>query len=174
MADFLTSLNYCLKNEGKFVNNPSDPGGATNMGVTIGEWSKFKGFPAQVSDIEKLTMQDVIPFYRQTFWKVMDGDNITKQSIATAIFDFCVNQGQYQAIKLAQQTCIDLGGSLTADGVMGPKTIYALNTCNTKDFLQKYRDNLVQRYQRLAVKNPDLETFLHGWTNRADKILELA
>ena len=43
MGNFDNVLRIVLREEGGFVNNPADPGGMTNLGVTKRVWEEFVG-----------------------------------------------------------------------------------------------------------------------------------
>ena len=85
MADFNKAIAIILKHEGGYVNDPDDPGGETNMGITK------RDFPHL--DITNLTVEQAKEIYKEKYWDTINGDDITNQTVATQIFDFGVNAG---------------------------------------------------------------------------------
>ena len=57
-----------LKNEGGYVDNPADPGGATNLGCTKAVWEQYIGRSVTKDDIKALTPNDVMPLYKAKYW----------------------------------------------------------------------------------------------------------
>ena len=57
-AAFEIAYPFIAKWEGGFVNDPRDPGGATNMGITIATLSSWRGTPVTVQDVRNLTKQE--------------------------------------------------------------------------------------------------------------------
>ena len=68
IGNFEACLGFTLQFEGGFVNDPDDPGGATNLGVTIGTLSGAFGRPATLAEVKALTPKTVEPIYLQGFW----------------------------------------------------------------------------------------------------------
>ena len=58
MADYRILKPFILRWEGGFVNDPNDSGGATNKGVTIATFRKYKGESASVADLKAITDED--------------------------------------------------------------------------------------------------------------------
>jgi lysozyme family protein len=50
------TLDLVLKHEGGFVNHPKDPGGATNLGVTLANFKRYVKPGGTVEDLKKLTV----------------------------------------------------------------------------------------------------------------------
>ena len=67
MNDFKECLDLVLKSEGDWVNNPKDPGGETNLGVTKAVWEEYVGHP--VTTMKNLTPELVAPLYEQKYWR---------------------------------------------------------------------------------------------------------
>ena len=64
-----------LQNEGGYVDNPKDPGGATNLGCTKAVWEQYVGHAVTKDDIAALTPEDVEPLYRARYWDAISGDD---------------------------------------------------------------------------------------------------
>ncbi len=121
---FDQSLSHVLDFEGGEVNDPRDPGGLTNRGVTqrtldrCGKKYPEAGLPESVSDLEH---EHVRFIYKVEYWnKCRCGD--LPAPVAVLVFDAAVNQGPNDAGVFLQLA----GGSLV-DGLIGPKTIAAAN-----------------------------------------------
>src|SRR5687767_1827204 len=90
--NFDASLKFVLQFEGGFVDHPKDPGGATNLGVTIHTLSAVLGRPATKAEVKALTPKTVAPIYRQRYWDKVRGDDLPL-GVDLAVFDFGVHSG---------------------------------------------------------------------------------
>lgn len=161
MATFDTVLKYTLKWEGGYVNNPHDPGGATNYGIIQVEYANYlmsKNLP--VKDVKDITMDEVKDIYYNRYFLVVHGD-ILQLPLAMAMFDTAVNFGVKRAVTFLQKS---LG--ITTDGSWGPNTQNSVVYSNQKDISTKICDLRIQfRYDRVK-QDPSQSIFLKGWLNR--------
>ena len=54
-ANFDSIMSFVFQHEGGFVDNPDDPGGVTNLGVTLNVWSRWLKRPVTVDEMRALT-----------------------------------------------------------------------------------------------------------------------
>lgn len=159
---------FILKWEGGFVNDPLDRGGATNKGVTIAVW-KSQGYDKDgdgdidVTDLKLITEADAISIMKKNYWDRWKGDQIKDQAIANTLVDWVWGSGVH-GIKKPQEL---LG--VTADGVVGPKTIEAVNNAPA-DFLQRLYERRYKFLNDIVKNNPSQKRFIKGWTNRMDDL----
>ena len=95
-GNFDQCLAIVLKHEGGYVDHPRDPGGATNLGVTIGTLRAWRGRIVTKAEVRALTFSDVKPIYRKNYWDVVGGDSLTP-GVDLAVFDPAVNSGPARA-----------------------------------------------------------------------------
>ena len=57
-------------------NNPRDPGGMTNLGVTKRAWEAWVGHSVDEQDMRSLTPESVGPFYRAMYWNAAHGGSL--------------------------------------------------------------------------------------------------
>lgn len=156
---------FLRKWEGGYVNHPNDPGGPTNMGVTLNTWKAY-GYDKtgdkkiDASDIKNLNAEDFTYVLKVGYWNRWKGDSITNQAIANVLVDWVWSSGAW-GIKIPQRL---LG--VTQDGFVGPKTIEALNKQNPKDFLDKLYKARYDYLDDIIKKNSELSVFKKGWINR--------
>lgn len=96
-ANFPIALKLTLKYEGGFVNNPRDPGGATNMGITIATLSHELGRRASVQEVRNLSKDLAADIYRKKYWNVINGDELPG-GVDVLAFDIAVNSGPGRAL----------------------------------------------------------------------------
>lgn len=104
-SNYQKALNFVLKWEGGYVNNPADPGGATNKGITQGtydSWLSSKGLPSK--SVAQITDQEVNDIYYNNYWKAAGCDKISDPKLAEAVFNTSVNMGPGAAKELLAQS----------------------------------------------------------------------
>ena len=170
MADVNILAPFILKWEGGFVNHPNDPGGATNMGVTLKTW-KSQGYDKDgdgdidVVDLKKITKQDAIKMLKNNYWSRWFADQIDSQVVANILVDWVWISGAW-GIKIPQRL---LG--LKEDGIVGYQTMRALKeSIDTPVKREKFIKELYRaRYEyinNIIKANPKLAVFKKGWLNR--------
>ena len=90
--NFERALSLVLEHEGGYVDHPRDPGGATNLGITLDTLSSWLGRVATKADVLALKVSDVGPIYRRRYWDTIEGDELP-DGLDYAVFDFAVNSG---------------------------------------------------------------------------------
>jgi lysozyme family protein len=147
-------IDVVLHHEGGYVNDPKDPGGETNFGVSK------RAYPNV--DIKNLTEDGAKDIYRRDYWDRNHCEDLPDE-LRHVYFDMCVNMGRSRATKIMQETANAKGAGLKVDGGMGPKTIGALQ----KIELQRVRAYRVKYYATLIERKPDLAKFYFGWFKRS-------
>ena len=157
--NFDHSLDLVLKSEGGFVNNPKDPGGMTNLGVTASTWANFKGRNTNEKEMRSLTRDDVAPLYEKKYWDTCKCDDLPS-GVDYLVFDFAVNSGPGRSVKILQRA---LG--LPEDGAVGPVTIQTIDVMDKTELIARFSDAKKQFYESL----PTFATFGNGWLKRVDE-----
>jgi lysozyme family protein len=100
--NFDKAFSLTLKHEGGYVDHPADPGGATNLGVTIGTLSDWLGRKATKAEVKALTPEKVKPIYKKNYWDRVGGDHM-ESGFDYAVYDFAVNSGVSRAVKYSKE-----------------------------------------------------------------------
>ncbi len=154
-----------FKWEGGFVNDPSDSGGATNMGVTLGTWKQI-GYDKNddeiidILDIRLLTKADATIVLKKYYWDRWKADHIINQSIADILVDWVWCSGKWGII-LPQRIL-----QLKEDGIVGPMTMKMVNAVNQQVFFQSIMHERIEFINELVIKQPKNMKFKAGWLNR--------
>ena len=160
LNNFDDSLELVLKEEGGYVDNPSDPGGRTNLGVTQSIWEAWVGHPVDEQVMKNLNPEYVKPLYEQKFWKPSGCDNLPK-GLDYAVFDFAVNAGPGRSVKTLQQTI-----GCVPDGMLGPRVISALANSDIRSVVEKFCATRQDYYEGLKL----FPVFGKGWTARTERV----
>ncbi|TFG97412.1 hypothetical protein E4H12_08645 [Candidatus Thorarchaeota archaeon] len=178
MSTFENAVVLLLKHEGGFVNHPSDPGGATNLGISLrfladhpedGDFDNDGD--VDVQDIANMTVEQAKEIYRKFWWDKYHYGDINDQTISTKIFDMSINMGASRAHKIVQTAlnkAFDL--KLDVDGMIGNATRGVINAVEDdveQHLLTAVCDEQYGFYQRLIARKPSLAVFRNGWKNRA-------
>lgn len=165
MADFWLALPYILKHEGGWSDDPADPGGATNYGITLKTASSI-GICTK-EQLRAITPEQVAGIYQRGYWRF---DGLSSQRVATKLFDLCVNFGRRVGISMAQDAMTLMGASLISDGLMGPETDRCINAVAENQMLTALAHEAQARYLDIVSKRPESKKFLTGWLKRAAEV----
>jgi lysozyme family protein len=95
-ANFDRALKHVLAHEGGWADHPSDPGGATMKGVTIGTYRRYINAKGTKDDLRNITDAQLAKVYRRQYWNVVGCDDLAS-GVDYAVFDFAVNSGPSRA-----------------------------------------------------------------------------
>ena len=166
MADYKILKPFILRWEGGFVNDPNDSGGATNKGVTLTTYRRYKGESATVADLKAITDEDWTAIFKTMYWDKVKADEINSQSVANLIVDWYWMSGT-TAVRRVQR----LVGA-QPDGIIGPKSIAAINIAG-EGLAQDIYDDRRRFYEEIVARRPSQRKFLRGWMNRLNSLMEL-
>jgi len=117
-----------VNREGGFVNDPDDPGGATNHGVTIHTLRRLgldltgDGRVTE-ADVRALTRAQAVDIYIEHYFR-RPGIAQLPEPLQASVFDMHVNAGS-NAVRILQRLLVDMGHDIAVDGAIGPQTIRA-------------------------------------------------
>jgi len=157
-----------LAYEGGFVNDITDRGGATNMGVTLSTWRKV-GYDKDgdgdidADDIRLLSKKDSIAVLKLNYWNRWKADQINNQSIAEILVDWLWGSGKW-GIVIPQRLL-----KVPEDGIVGPSTLYAVNSSNQRGLHGAIFQARVSFIRDLVNNHPEQQKFFNGWMNRLNK-----
>lgn len=163
MDTFNRALTFTLREEGGYVDNPADPGGATNQGVTqhvYDAWRDTQGLARQ--SVREIASDEVESIYRHLYWHPAQCDRM-QDALAICHFDFAVNHGVRGAAKVLQRAA-----GVTDDGIIGPTTLAAIE--RTVGIVAKYLDARAEWYREDVQRNPAQGEFLNGWLARVARL----
>jgi len=158
-------FDYLLKVEGGYSDDEHDKGGKTKFGI-IEEEARDFGYKG---DMQDLTIDFAKNIYLKKYYLGNKLDKVINDKVALSICDWAVNSGR-NGIKNAQIAINQLtNANLDVDGIIGNKTLEALNAADPEKFLEVYH-NLQRIYYRSKVEaDKTQEDFLTGWLNRVDR-----
>lgn len=168
-------LDRIIKTEGGFVNNPADKGGPTKYGITIATLADYRGHPVTATDVANLSEEEARDIYltkwlRHKTFRLSDIMYIAGPELAWILFDSSVLFGRARAVKWLQATL-----NVTQDGIVGPKTLDALNKLNKLFFLEQVKCGIIsarmKRHVDRSLEDHSQLQFLRGWTNRTMELL---
>jgi lysozyme family protein len=165
MSNFDRALGVVLRLEGGYVNDPRDPGGVTNLGITIATLQSWRGPGITVTpnDVRALTAAEAGQIYQVRYWAPVRANDLP-WGLALVTFDAAVNQGVGAA-----RTMLQTAVGVTADGTIGERTLAAVRQ---RDAHTLIREMCAQRALRYA--HSDMATYGLGWMRRLFEVALLA
>ena len=165
------ALAHVLEMEGGYTNDPADPGGPTNFGITLADFARQQNQPidatardALIHGLQHIPLTVVRAIYLDRYWEP-SGCSKLSPPLAFFHFDTAVNMGTGTAIRMLQTA---LG--CTIDGEIGPQTVVAAAEVDVSSCLTAYADLRRRRYRSLST----FPRFGRGWLARVDTTLTRA
>jgi lysozyme family protein len=157
-------LDLELAFEGGLVDDPDDPGGRTNKGITqrtYDDWRKRRGLSAR--DVADIANDEVEAIYHER-WLSVGADKLPEQ-IAIVAADAAVHHGAVQAIRFLERSV----GHAKVDGRLDPDLIVAARTADPVKVAKSILDQRREFCAELIKKRPVLAKYT-GWAVRFDKL----
>jgi lysozyme family protein len=151
-----TALRLVRRHEGGYVDHPADPGGCTNLGITLATYRRHIDGRGTCRDIRYLDWSQAALIYRQTYWGDIRGDDLG-DGIDVSAFDFCVNSGAHRATVTLQRL---VGAKV--DGNLGPLTLAATRRADPAALIGDYAAARLRWLRGLKT----FAVFGTGWTAR--------
>ena len=170
--------------EGGFVNDPDDPGGATNHGVTIHTMRRLgidvnRDARIDERDVRALSREQAVEIYLEHYYK-RPGIAALPEPLQASMFDMYVNAGG-NAVKILQRLLTDMGYRCDPDGALGPQTIRAATLAHEAapaHLADAYGIARRNYYYALADARPASRKYARrrdggkgGWITRAEEFI---
>lgn len=169
-TNFKIGLKIVLDIEGGFVNDPVDPGGATNMGITQKIYNLFLSKEHKPErSVKSIEPKEVEYIYYNYFW-LPSKCNELPDMIDVFHFDTAVNCGNGMAAKILQ-TALNANEKIKVDGIIGKITLDAIKKYTIPELLACYNVAREIYYEIIIEKNQSLKKFEKGWQNRLTKLM---
>lgn len=101
-ASYDQALTRLLADEGGYTDHPSDPGGPTNFGITLGDARRYWKGNATAADVRVMPQSVARKIYRERYWNAMRCDELPA-GVDYAVFDYGVNSGVGRAGKVLRR-----------------------------------------------------------------------
>ena len=169
--DFDRALAHVLEMEGGWTDDPYDPGGPTNYGITLAVYARERGVEITSANLAQLKAelrsipQDTVRrIYIERYWRPASCPQMPA-ALAFFHFDAAVNQGVTGAARLLQEAA-----SAFVDGEVGPETLGKAAVQPITTTLPRYAEARRRHYRSLST----FWRFGRGWLARVDRTLAAA
>jgi len=160
-ANYDRIMSWLAVYEGGKVDDPDDPGGRTNRGVTqrvYTAYRKAQGLPDR--DVWLMNNDEHDDIYLEQYWRPIWGSRLP-DGVDASMFDMAVHSGTSRSVKTAQEIV-----GVAADGIMGNVTLAAiLNYCKTEGatkFCWEFNHRRLAFLKRLST----WWKYQNGWKRR--------
>ena len=159
MANFNSFISHITSAEGGYQKIASDTGNynsrgelvGTNHGISAKTFERVYGYPPSKQDMLNLTKAVALNIFKRLYWNKIKGDSIKSQAVAETFADHAINSGVKTATRLMQYALQALGFNVTVDGVVGDKTLTAINSADPGKLFREYNDR--RRIYYSGLKN---------------------
>jgi len=156
---YAESIRRVLASEGGYVNNPSDPGGPTNFGITIAVY-RDNGHPgATADDVRNMRVEEARRIYRLRYADPVRFDD-DPAGLDYTLFDYAVNSGVSRANKVIRRVCG------LPDNTLWPDVFKALAKRDSKAVIQAVNDERL----RFLMSLKTWPVFGKGWGARVKSV----
>jgi len=151
--------------EGGYVDNPADPGGPTNHGITqrvYSAWLARNG--CADADVRYISYLQTAAIYQQRYWGPTRCDQMDAP-LDLVVFDGAVQHGVMSIVRILQQRVLGFDPR-EVDGIVGPSTLAAIDAEPAVMLASKLIEARRMVYAAIVRRDPTQAVFAHGWSNR--------
>lgn len=153
-VSFDTAFDRLMGAEGGYSNDPNDPGGETNWGISKRSYPNV--------DIKNLTRDGAKVIYRRDFWDRIEADKLS-DPVVMQVFDFGVNAGIETAVRKLQAAV-----GVADDGWWGTESQKAAAQLSESDLIMRFTAQKLRYYTKLK----NWASAGKSWINRTASDLE--
>jgi lysozyme family protein len=158
--NFEESLRRVLAHEGGYSNHPSDPGGATNWGITLNDYRMYIKRDGTAADVRNMTRDQAKRIYQAQYWDKMRCSELPA-GIDYAVFDFGVNSGVSRSIKYLERIA-----GVPQDGRADDKLIRSISQMDAKLVITQLCNSRLAFLRALKT----WPVFGKGWGRRVEEV----
>jgi lysozyme family protein len=148
-VNFDIAFDRLMGSEGGYVNDPQDPGGETQWGISKRSYPNL--------DIKAITRDQAKEIYRSDFWNRIHADELA-DGVAFQAFDFAVNSGIETAVR-----CLQRAVGAAPDGHWGPETRDKATKMSETDTIMRFVAERLDFWRSLST----WYAYGRGWAGRA-------
>jgi lysozyme family protein len=168
-----------LRREAGWSNRAADRGGPTMRGITLATLTRIRGRPVSLDELRALTEEEAREIYLAEYLTAPGFHKIRDPYVLSLAVDAGVNHGPARVIRWLQKIA-----GIVDDGIFGPVTEVAVNSCDPVRLFQKLLARRIEFYGELIAHDPQLiaarragfhlqaENAL-GWLRRASEFVEV-
>lgn len=172
MATFEKSQKIVGITEGGYQNDPEDDGNwymgqliGTNWGIAAPTLAGFLGRTPTVAEMKNLSRATAELILKRNFWDKNNFDRLKNQSVATMLYDGCVNHGVAGMRVLTEKALKNLRHELIYYKVFTTEGIQLMNSLSQENLFYALKAVRANRYKASPKKK-----YIAGWLNRLERI----
>ncbi|MDI3471086.1 MAG: SECRETION ACTIVATOR PROTEIN [Pseudolabrys sp.] len=159
-SSYGAALARVLAHEGGYTDDPRDPGGPTNFGITIADYRRYAKPSATAADVAAMPLADAKAIYRAHYWTPLRCDDLPA-GLDYAVFDYGVNSGISRAARSLQR----IAGA-DGDGIIGAATLAAVRAIPAEALIASLCDERLCFLRSLRT----WPAFGRGWGRRVAEV----
>ena len=159
MANFNLFTDTIQQAEGGYQKLANDSGNynskhelvGTNHGIAATFYETIIGYPPSEADMRAITKATALQLFKHYFWDKIKADQINSQAVAETFADMAINSSPKRATKIMQKTLNNyFGKNLQVDGIVGNKTLAAINSVDSEQLFDYYNIERENYYRSLS------------------------
>lgn len=159
--------------EGGLSEDPRDPGGTTNHGISF---RFLRGLHPDIADIDgdgDVDEDDIRALNKDQAWALFvdvifipSGIYLLQGKLSEVCMDCAVNMGAGRAVRVLQRAINKSGGKCAVDGVIGPETTLQAQLLPRQYLISEVLHERISEYKKIVERNSKLAWAYAGWVNR--------
>jgi lysozyme family protein len=151
--------------EGGFSDDPKDPGGATNFGITKTTLERFRGRRVTKAEVANMSYGEAKRIYFAEYWSKSSCDAMPGP-LALVVYNVCVHAGPGTAARFLQRGLRANGAMVDVDGGIGGETLGAVPKVPLSELLS----DVIDLYEARLRAHKNFEHFKRGFLRRVNKL----